>query len=817
MNELTENLSNKLCAHSADTCKVPSKFVVGSFCLALHSEKKLWYRAQVLSVNSESILAEFIDYGMEKTVAKVDIRLLNQEFSTLPRCCVDIVLHDVHLSDVDPEKTVEWLQESLLERTLNVDIVSYEGNMPIADVFMHGNTTSVNDQIYELFSREALSEYVEDNSSEIIDDSSLIDVKDFAQTSIATSSSMDETIDPTPLSPSSIVDEYCSIFPPAEISPKEEILCTFVRSATKLSFQLLKYESVLNNITELLAEEPKEMFQSSDLEKGSGVIARSVQDDNWYRAVVIDASDENITVLFIDYGNTEDVPLSNLRKITDERFLEPATCITCKLHNVRNVNEINAKEWLEQNCVDQIFDAQFIDGKNNTKQVVINFAEKEDKTSINQQIQAQFQMQIDSAVLNRIALNGSSDVAKEKRKKKINYVRGTDVQTVVDEYGFSHIVLQKGTLEKATCSMVESVSILYFQLVRLKSKLERFMSMLENEAEDFPTFRFVEEGTPCVAPYQDMSWHRGKVLSVNTGCTLVQFVDFGYMDDVITEDIRVIKRPEMLSENVYSIKCRLAGVSIPDVNEEEVLQYLRKMICDNTTEVYLDVVDFNRKEMLTDVILMQDEENINEFLQNNYGPCLKLNMGLLKLGDKINVTIPSTKSLSSFWCKLSDSAADFVEMMDNLQTTYSAEDIMTPEYIEVGDACCVRSAQSGLWHRAQIQEEAKDEHVSVLIVDDGTIESIALYDVRVLLPQFYILKVQGFEATLFDVRPTKHAENWSEDALTCFNDICKQDILTATIMKCNDHVRLVTLVTSDGVAVYELLTSQEHVNNSIVK
>ena len=45
------------------------------------------------------------------------------------------------------------------------------------------------------------------------------------------------------------------------------------------------------------------------------VVAKFAEDNNWYRAEVLKVGGNLITVLFIDYGNTAEVPVTSVAQI----------------------------------------------------------------------------------------------------------------------------------------------------------------------------------------------------------------------------------------------------------------------------------------------------------------------------------------------------------------------------------------------------------------------------------------------------------------------------------------------------------------------
>ena len=62
------------------------------------------------------------------------------------------------------------------------------------------------------------------------------------------------------------------------------------------------------------------------LQKGDAFLANFSVDDKWYRAVVEESDAENVKVRFIDFGNAENIPISEignrLKILKDEELLK---------------------------------------------------------------------------------------------------------------------------------------------------------------------------------------------------------------------------------------------------------------------------------------------------------------------------------------------------------------------------------------------------------------------------------------------------------------------------------------------------------------
>ncbi|XP_040848428.1 tudor domain-containing protein 1 [Ochotona curzoniae] len=71
---------------------------------------------------------------------------------------------------------------------------------------------------------------------------------------------------------------------------------------------------------------------------GEACCARYTSDDLWYRAIVLGTSDNDVRVLYADYGNTETLPLSRVQPITARHLELPFQIIRCSLEGLMEFN-----------------------------------------------------------------------------------------------------------------------------------------------------------------------------------------------------------------------------------------------------------------------------------------------------------------------------------------------------------------------------------------------------------------------------------------------------------------------------------------------
>ncbi len=92
----------------------------------------------------------------------------------------------------------------------------------------------------------------------------------------------------------------------------------------------------------------------SELEPGSLCAAFSLEDKSWYRARIVSIDDEQAMVDYIDYGNSERIPLKDLKALENEVMSIPAQAGLCYLSDavIPNVEKSATVNEDGENTVD---------------------------------------------------------------------------------------------------------------------------------------------------------------------------------------------------------------------------------------------------------------------------------------------------------------------------------------------------------------------------------------------------------------------------------------------------------------------------------
>ena len=78
------------------------------------------------------------------------------------------------------------------------------------------------------------------------------------------------------------------------------------------------------------------------------------EDGQWYRAEILEIKGNNASVLFVDYGNKEDVSISTIKEISSSLIELPRLAITCRLDSAGKKWKPDATFTLQEKAQDQL-------------------------------------------------------------------------------------------------------------------------------------------------------------------------------------------------------------------------------------------------------------------------------------------------------------------------------------------------------------------------------------------------------------------------------------------------------------------------------
>eukprot|EP00073_Rattus_norvegicus_P034445 XP_008758753.1 PREDICTED: tudor domain-containing protein 1 isoform X3 [Rattus norvegicus] len=323
----------------ADYCaqKPPNGFKaeVGRPCCACFAGDGNWYRALVKEIlPSGNVKVHFVDYGNVEEVTTDQLHAIAPQFLLLPfqgmQCwLVDIQPKNKHWTK---EATARFqacvvglkLQARVVEITENgvgVELTDLSTPYPkiISDVLIteHLVLRCGSPQKDELMSRPA-------NKHNQIDSQS-VQASPPAEQWKTIELPVNKTV---PANVLEIISPTLFYAIPSEMPENQEKLCV-------LTAELLEHCN---------AQKGQPPYRPRT---GEACCAKYTNDDFWYRAIVLEASDSDVKVLYADYGNVERLPFSRVQPITASHLQLPFRIIRCSLEGLTELNGSSSQPVME--------------------------------------------------------------------------------------------------------------------------------------------------------------------------------------------------------------------------------------------------------------------------------------------------------------------------------------------------------------------------------------------------------------------------------------------------------------------------------------
>uniref|UniRef100_A0A8D0FF07 Tudor domain containing 6 n=1 Tax=Strix occidentalis caurina TaxID=311401 RepID=A0A8D0FF07_STROC len=282
-------------------------------------------------------------------------------------------------------------------------------------------------------------------------------------------------------------------------------------------------------------------------------LAQYSEDENWYRALITSEtpSAEKVEVLYVDYGNREQVSLTNLRS-TNKRFLKlEAQAFRCSLYNLIQPNGQDPFAWDE--AAVQAFQ-EFVDTSSSQldlKCTVFALASIKHKELFNiVDLMTPFQSACQFLTERGVARPLSP------QKPLVSSVQ-------LHSYYYSMHGIKIGSEEDVFITHVEDPWTFYCQLERCADVLAQLMDNIDRLSETMTSITTSQKsGSLCLAKYTDNCWYRGLITKTKPN-TEVFFVDFGNTETIEKDHLLPLPSDacDILLLPMQAIKCSLADIS----------------------------------------------------------------------------------------------------------------------------------------------------------------------------------------------------------------------------------------------------------------
>ncbi|KAF4791222.1 tudor domain containing 1 [Turdus rufiventris] len=554
-----------------------------------------------------------------------------------------------------------------------------------------------------------------------------------------------------------IGDEFSGVV--SHIQNPDAFFCQRMQNAC----QLAELEASLNEYCDKSPSSP--LFRPA---AGNMCCAQFTEDNLWYRAAVTAyASQDTVLVDYVDYGNSDSLPLTRLRPIIPSLMDLPAQAIRCSLAGVKPPLGTWTSEgisYMKKLVKDKVLTVKVVDKQSSRS--VVELTDASGTPAVN----------ISSLLI-------EEGCAAEQLSMALPAATGSDVEQAKED-----------TRNKRMCKWIK---------LTLSQTLSVIVCTVYNPGEFY---------CQISNSHEDGNWYRAVVQSITSaGSVRVSFVDYGNTEDVPLNNIRQIS-PSFLKLPFQAIKCWLSGIK-PGNNKWNPEATRRFHMCTSGLELQATVTSLSEDGagvVLTDnstdcpkmisEILISEKLVVKEVLpdKNNF-PNKSVDQKETSLGHWKSIELAVDETMSVWVTEVVSPDLFYAVPVPNkgqkklLMELISLEDYCRscnkqPFQPKLGEACCAQFSGNGNWYRA-IVLEASQSAVKVLYGDYGSTETLPLSKVLPITDSYLKLPFQTITCSLAGIEKAE----WSPLVLDKLKKLLLKQQVTITVKGINGNVNLVTV------------------------
>ena len=717
--EVLSDLNSSLNHNLKDVIPQLCQLELNSVCCTKFIEDGVWYRARVLNITPDAYLLQFIDYGNCEVVNLDEVAPCPAEFLTVPVQAVCCSIADIApLGDGwDPEATM-FLKTFCKDKLLSMAVV--EHTVENTTVRLVDTTTSED----------------KDVSSELIK---------LGLVSGPGTMSPDNSAALFKLAPCS--HTFGNDFEPVTITEVVSPLSFWVQLASmEIQSQLRTIQSSLNTACRKVTRSTSHIPVMDDF-----CCALFSEDKNWYRAQVVEVSQQKAKVVFVDFGNTDFVDFVNIHPLPSDIATIPRLAYHVSLMGIASLSA-NATQVLIKLTADKVLCLKVTDPSSN-EPFLVELIDTSQKTDIN--------------IAEELVRLGSA-----------LSTPAVQFPTVMTS-SLEHMSLPTTPDFKASVTHIESPISIFIQVYENNmDSLKNLLEMVESFSADAPTITGqVRRGQLVLAPF-DGEYFRAILVGKNEDQFVVRFVDFGNKTKVSRCDLRPVSK-SICAIPIQALKCSLVGI-----NPLDPVPNLKSVV---DQVVLCTAVCF--EPLLIDLKTKDGRPVVDSKLS---GPQVFYYLPFMELPPQpTSVVVTEIVNPYSFYVQIFDhtTALELSNLSKQLQQICPT---LTPlSSAVIGQLCCAIFSQDNCWYRARVTE-VQDEHVKVVFVDYGNTDEIPFSSLRSIPEKFLRLPAQCISCCLASADSL--IKLFPSESIQIFKDLTTDVQPTATFKRLNErHQSLVVL------------------------
>ena len=607
--ERLENIMEAIqihCNGAKDINDAIKSTAVGDLVCAKGESDEWWYRARIIGEQQQSsvpkgrnqslpkVKVSFIDYGNNELLPLNRLRKIPPKFANIPELTTNCSLVDI----VPPGQCTTWP---------NGSIKAFGSMVRDKHLLMGVVKKKCGKLLVDLKSPDTERSTASDKPASVRDALVFLEVAKFSSPASVPNPDI-----------SFPVYTYPKVAMPAE-GETFQVTVTYTQTPDAMYVQKYsgqEYDDMLKVLQQMLnvyTSQNGDQWQVGWPYKDMVCAARYSEDQNWYRALVMDVSpDKKAKVLFVDFGNSEELPFSEIRRLPDHLTKLPRQAMQCRLAGIRPADEENGwtkecSSFLIDNCFLHPYQMKVVEVEGDEPMsVVLSLPTPQPAPTLNQQL-----------VLNShatlSAINGDC-FEMTSVEEPSSPASNTSTRVSEADDGTASVSSEQGKLlypqrlSYKPVDMPESnqfqflvtyvdkdCTISGFQPDKCDHSLADLMRHMQSICKDRDGSSVTQDqlsfNQPCCARYSDDNeWYRAQIVGFPTPSTvLVDYVDFGNREEIPLTSISL--NAAFLDIPKQCLAITLEGLPQTPVEQEKVSRLLEVLlvgkICEAKTNATL--------------------------------------------------------------------------------------------------------------------------------------------------------------------------------------------------------------------------------------
>lgn len=788
-----------------------------------------WYRSRIVSRNGSKYNVYLFDKGISFSTTSSKLAWGKKEHFQLPpevEFCV--------LANVLPLSQNNW-SPVFLEYLKSLCGKSVKAN--VQDILVHHrlfllHIPCIFKQMYEMG-------FVKKLSPDIFQDIVLLSLQ--CRSGAETQLTSTEAVEP-------LNRQEVFMYPELSVETVVTVIVTEVSSPQKIFCQLKVFSHELKKLSERLRQYCESRKESCILNPemiGFPCAARG-SDDRWYRSVIqqLFLTNKMVEVLNVDYGTKQLVQVENVRPLAAEFFRMPVVTYICSLHGITDKGlgwTASHIDFLRSLLLHKTVIAKF-EYQSISEGVHYVTLYGDENTNINNLFGSKENCLLEcEKTLKEYAILSSTHSRCHPVQQENPPAMMPPAAKATEEKDRAVAELlpaEKLTLNSSHVVVVQHVSTPSEFWIQTQNNAKEWNNLTDGmyhfykNLGDKDVVKSPTVGLYCAAKAEDGDFYRAVVSEVGKTQIKMFFVDYGSSEVVDRINVRILA-DKFKTLPVLALKCSLAGIRPKDGRwSQKASEFFIKAVTGKVLNVHVTATHYDgyvvqltdpeaqsekdvsalmcscnlaekadiqrpTKAKMQHALLPHTQYTDSRFLgvYKNNGTPFQNTVGLAKnvkriptfdehmfpTGSVLDVCVSYIESPNDFWCQLVQHAGHLKLLMHDIQAYYTGSEF--EPFVET--ACVARHPDNTMWYRALVIHKHETPHVDVLFVDYGQTETVSLYDLRRIRPEFLTLQGQAFRCSLLNpVDPTSVINSWNDEAIAKFHSFVETAASNLVILKC---------------------------------